>query len=698
MIVGMEKHPAEIDRLQLALRESEDRFSKIFNASPSMIVISAVEDGRHYAVNGTWLQTLGYERHEVIGKTAHEIGMWVRPEDRSQYIDAFKENGKLRDYEVQLKMRNGDIRIFSASCDATVFDSEPCLLTVFHDITNRKKSEEALRQVNEELERKVAERMRELQRQVEETNQARAELEESERRLIEANRMMSVVLDSLPVHVFWKDRDLNFLGCNRLFAQSAGYETADQLIGKSDYDCGWRKQAKMYRGDDMTIIISETSKLGYEEPQTTPDGDDIWLRTSKTPLRNAKGEVFGVLGIFEDITARRVAENALEEAKNEAEQANRAKSDFLTSMSHELRTPLNAILGFAQLLEHDPRTPLTDGQQDSVNHIKSGGKHLLGLINEILELAKIEAGHLELDMESVRPHDVFHDSASMTQALAEKYDITLHVPALEQQCPNIFVDRMRFKQVLLNLLSNAVKYNVQGGEVTLDCQATDGRLKILITDTGAGISPDGLKDLFQPFARLDHEDSEIEGTGIGLTITKQLVECMGGEIGVESELGQGTTFWVTFPISTDIADLTSDRSDFDGHKLVDAGHRGKVLYVEDDRANLVYMENLFGRFANLELLTAQNAEEGLEIAAAHQPDMIMLDISLPGMSGTDMLKTMKSNGCCKVSAIAISADAMPYHIEEGLEAGFDAYLTKPFDVGLLVQELERVFGAIEVTD
>jgi len=674
------------------LAACEDRFAKVFDASPSMIAISTVDNGHHYAVNEVWLKTMGYQREDVIGKTASELGVWLSPQDRERYISAFQASGQLRNYEHQLRTRSGEMRTFLTACDEILYDGKPRLLMVFHDITERKKSEEALLRVNEDLERQVAERTQELQRQFEATEQAKAELEESELRLMDANRMLSVVLDTIPVRVFWKDKDLKLLGCNRLYAMDAGFQNPRQMIGKSDFEMGWRDQAELYRADDLAVINSKQPKLGYEEPQTTPGGNEVWLRTSKSPLRNLEGEVIGLLGMYEDITVRKKSEKELERAKLEAERANQAKSQFLSSMSHELRTPLNAILGFAQLLEHDPGHPLLDAQKESVEHIKTGGSHLLHLINEILELAKIESGHLELDIESTKPEDVFYDTIPMAQALAEKRGLAFHIPALDQEWPNIMVDAMRLKQVLLNLLSNAVKYNVDGGEFTLSCDIGDTFLSIHVSDTGHGISPEGMKDLFHPFSRLDHQNSEIEGAGIGLTITKELVELMGGEISVKSVLGEGSIFSIKFPIANGGGAARIAPNESKQQKLEDVQYDGTVLYVEDNEANLLLMEGIFEQFPNLKLITAKNAELGMDIVKTVLPDFIMLDIALPGMSGTEMLKAVRTETDSRASIIAVSAHAMPHLVEEGLKAGFDAYLTKPFDIAKLVAELERVFG------
>ena len=443
-------------------------------------------------------------------------------------------------------------------------------------------------------------------------------------------------------------------------------------------------------------------KLNFEEPQTTPSGDVIWLRTSKIPLRNLDGEVFGVLGMYEDITNAKIVEHELKHARDAAEAANQAKSSFLSSMSHELRTPLNAILGFAQLMEYDPRHPLVDAQKESVEHIKSGGRHLLDLINEILDLARIEAGKVELQLEAVSPLEVFHEVVPLAMALAEKRSISLHTPALNSQAPAIIVDFTRVKQVLLNLLSNAVKYNVDGGSVTLDNETMDGHLRISVTDTGPGIPEAKQPELFKAFSRLGAEETSIEGTGIGLTITKELVEHMGGEIGVDSVVGVGTTFWVDFPLAdaTDapLAERDVDKT-FANGKVEDGGFDGTVLYVEDNAANMLFMESVFERFANLRLITATNAEDGMAMAKTQNPDMLLLDIALPGMSGNEAVRHLRQEaGFEKKPIVALSANAMQRDIQAGLDAGFDVYLTKPLDINLLMKELEKVFGKVVVED
>jgi len=688
--------------LEQDLKASEDRFSKVFDLSPNLIAISTVEDGRHYAVNKAWLETFGFSHDEVIGKTAMELGVWPTRGDRNAFVETFRKNNAVQDFQATLLTKAGEPRSFLISGTEVEFDHEPRLMLVFNDITARVKAEGKLQATLEELERQVSDRTQELQLQVQETKDVRNELLDSEQKLQETNRMLHLVLDAIPVRVFWKDKNLKYLGCNRMFAKDAGFANPRQVVGKTDHHMPWKEEVKLYNADDLKVMEVGVPQLNYEEPQTTSSGERIWLRTSKIPLRNIEGEVIGVLGMYEDITDAKKAEHELKHAKEAAETANQAKSSFLSSMSHELRTPLNAILGFAQLMEYDPGHPLVDAQKESINHIKTGGKHLLSLINDILDLARIEAGKVDLQMEMVQPNSLFQEVLPLTTALADKRGIRVHSPAVGKTTDSIKVDFTRAKQVLLNLLSNAVKYNNEGGEITLDSEVHNGCLRVSVTDTGDGIPAQKLPELFLPFSRLGAEETSIEGTGIGLTITKELVEHMGGEIGVESVVGVGTTFWVEFELSGDVEEIPAHNeggSNFLSGKVEDSGFDGTVLYVEDNAANMMFMESVFERFANLRLITATNAEAGIAMAKRENPDMLLMDIALPGMSGNEAVRKLREDGgFAQKPIVALSANAMKSDISEGLDAGFDAYLTKPLDITLLMEELEKVFGHLVIDD
>ncbi|MBF0266564.1 MAG: PAS domain-containing protein [Gammaproteobacteria bacterium] len=396
-------------------------------------------------------------------------------------------------------------------------------------------------------------------------------LKASENESISAQRMLETVLNAIPVRVFWKNIDLDYLGCNLPFAKDAGKQKPSDLIGLNDFDMSWKNEAEQYRKDDKIVIDKGKPLINYEERQTNSEGKEFWLQTSKIPLKDNNNKTIGILGVYEDITERKQIEINLKESekaacatKLEAERASKAKSEFLSSMSHELRTPLNAILGFSQLLRMNQDNNLTKMQLENVDEISNAGTHLLYLVNEILDLSKIESGHMELFLETVSLKDVITKSLPLIIPLADKRGITIRVfkediefdtQSLEQTDVIFEADFTRMKQVVINLLSNAVKYNKENGEIFIVCNFTENnRFKLAFTDTGIGLSDEQQENLFQPFARFNDDNKNIEGTGIGLVITKQLVEMMGGVIGLESKLGEGSTFWIEFSqndISTD---------------------------------------------------------------------------------------------------------------------------------------------------
>jgi len=390
------------------------------------------------------------------------------------------------------------------------------------------------------------------------------------------------------------------------------------------------------------------------------------------------------------VIERERAAKQLHASRNEADRANRAKSDFLSSMSHELRTPMNAILGFAQLLEHNLDRPLEKSQAESVNQILSGGEHLLALIDDVLNLAQIESGNFSMSIEATDSKEIVDDCLVIAKTLAKNREIEILDLRADTLLPPINIDATRFRQVLLNLLSNAVKYNHKGGSVTLTAEeSVAGTLRFSIADTGPGIPEENQNELFQPFSRLGLEATEIQGTGIGLTITKQIVELMGGGIGFESILGEGTTFWIDLPVAEGIV-VKDKKESFPVRKNVADIGKATMLYVEDNPANLKLMETLIGRMDNLHMLSAHTGELGLELATAHHPDVILMDINLPGIDGIQALHRLKESVETQdIPVIALTANAQPSEIEAGLNAGFHDYLTKPIRIGEVTAALEK---------
>jgi len=473
--------------------------------------------------------------------------------------------------------------------------------------------------------------------------------------------------------------------------------TRDELIGApfkdyfTDPDCAEAGIKK---------VLAEGKITNYELTARARDGKETVVSYNATNFYDRNRRLQGVFAAARDVTERKRLDQVLQEKNVElesatvvAEKANRSKSDFLSSMSHELRSPLNAILGFAQLMDSDSPPP-TPSQKESIGQILQAGWHLLKLINEILDLAKIESGKLSLSLESVSLGDVMAECQRMVEGEAQKHAVQMTFPRHEDPC-FVHADRTRLKQILINLLSNAIKYNREGGtvEVTL-ATAAPGRVRVRVEDSGHGLPPEKLAQLFQPFNRLGQEASGEEGTGIGLVVAKQLVELMGGDLGVESTVGSGSVFWFDLTSGAEPQLEASGAVEARAPSLSGVLKQLRVLlYVEDNPANLKLAQQIIARRSDLKLLSAVTGTLGIAAARAHQPDVILMDINLPDISGIDALAVLRKDpATAHIPVIAISANAMPHDIERGLQAGFFRYLTKPIKV---VEFMETVDTALE---
>lgn len=439
------------------------------------------------------------------------------------------------------------------------------------------------------------------------------------------------------------------------------------------------------------------------------DGSRLPVVVSVTALRDVKDVIIGYLLISTDNTARKRIEaeraqldqalqnrnDELETAKSLAEKANLAKSNFLSNMSHELRTPLNAILGFAQLIESGRPAP-TPAQQRNLEQILKAGWYLLELINEILDLALIESGKATLSHEPVSLAEVMLECRAMVDPQAQKRGIVMTYPHFEVPY-FVSADRTRVKQVLINLLFNAIKYNKPEGTVTVEYQPIPpGSIRINVLDTGKGLAPEQLLQLFQPFNRLGKETGTEEGTGIGLVVTKRLVELMGGTIGADSTVGMGSVFWFELSLTTAplLAIREAEHSTQALPQVSDGAPRRTVLYVEDNPANLELVEQLIARRPDLRLLSAADGNLGIEFARVYQPAAILMDINLPGISGLEAMKILRADPTtAHIPIIALSANAVPRDIDEALKAGFFGYLTKPIKVAQFMDTLDMALKA-----
>lgn len=542
---------------------------------------------------------------------------------------------------------------------------------------DRARAERRLVRARDELEARVAERTAELSSSNVALQAAWNEMEQRVRErtasLAETQTRLQAILDHTPAIVFIKDLESRMLMVNRRFEQLFGTSN-NEIAGLTSAAVNLPDAADRLHAEDSAVIESGTA-MQFEDYLVLPSGETRFLVATKFPLRDATGEMFGIGGISIDITERKLAEQAAKVAREEAERANAAKSEFLSRMSHELRTPMNAILGFAQLLEMEDLTP---DQRDAIRHILSGGDHLLDLINEILDIARIESGNLSLTSEPVLLRDQLRAALDLVQQLAADRKVRLELRA-QGDCVAL-ADRQRLKQVLINLVSNAIKYNRAGGSVTVTCERGLHAAQISVSDTGIGIPPERLAQLFTPFERLGAEQSGVEGTGLGLAVAKRLIEAMNGTIRVVSQPGHGTGFHLELPLAPVVRELPPSESAANGTTVGKAPPAAMftVLYVEDNLSNFQLVERLLRRIPAVNLLGAPNGLSGLEMARKHLPDLILLDVNLPDMYGRDVLLCVHADAQCEaIPVVVISANSSPGEVERLMTAGAAAYLSKP---------------------
>ncbi len=474
----------------------------------------------------------------------------------------------------------------------------------------------------------------------------------------------------------------------------------DELIGAPFKNCFTDPE---HAEAGIKRVLKENKVTNYELTARARDGKQTVVSYNATTFYDRDQNLQGVFAAARDVTERKHFDRELEKnnielekAKSAAEKANLAKSDFLSSMSHELRTPLSAILGFAQLIEAGNPAP-SPVQKRSLDQILQAGWYLLDLINEILDLALIESGKLSLSMEPVSLAQVMQECATMIEPQAHKRGINVSFPPFDI-LDSVYADHTRVKQVLINLLSNAIKYNCVNGTVVITCKEhTPGRLRITVADTGDGLSPEKIAQLFQPFNRLGQESMAEEGTGIGLVMTKRLIELMGGTMGLDSIVGKGSNFWIELNSTADKAKIDESQPIYFKQPEPTPGTALRtLLYVEDNPANLMLVENLIARRRDIHLFTAHDGNGGVTLARKTLPDVILMDINLPGISGIDALKLLRTDPItAHIPVVALSANAMPADIEKGLQAGFYRYLTKPIKVDEFMQTLEL---ALKFTD
>jgi PAS domain S-box-containing protein len=528
-----------------------------------------------------------------------------------------------------------------------------------------------------------------------------------------ASALQSAILTSASFSIIATDEKGIIQLFNRGAERMLGY-TSDEVVNRISPSDIHDPQEVTARAQELSLELGTTIAPGFEalaykashgiEDSYTltyirKDGSRFPALVSVTALRDGSGGIIGFLLIGTDNSVRTQIESERNDAMAAAENANRAKSDFLSGMSHELRTPLNAILGFAQLLASGSPPP-TPAQQRGLDQILKAGWYLLELINEVLDLALIESGKVTLSHEPVSLAEVMLECRAMIEPQAQKRGLSMTFPIFEIPC-FVKADRTRVKQVLINLLFNAVKYNRPGGTVAVECTPCDpGSIRIGVRDTGPGLAPAQLAQLFQPFNRLGRESGAEEGTGIGLVVTKRLVGLMGGAIGVESTVGVGSVFWIELSLTRapELAALEAAHVAQKPPQAQEGVPPRTLLYVEDNPANLELVEQLVARRADLRMMSATDAEQGIDLARSFLPEVILMDINLPGLNGIEAMQILRADpSTAHIPIIALSANAVPRDVEKGLESGFFGYLTKPIKVDRFMDALDIALRSAQAT-
>ncbi|OZY84768.1 hybrid sensor histidine kinase/response regulator [Cellvibrio mixtus] len=651
------------DNLEL-LRETVGRFQRIFNGSGYGFWEWNLQT-QHIEWSGGFWERLGYgaEDAESISDSA-KVLMYMHPDDHDYAIEATRQHlrtGKPLDVSYRIRTKAGDYIWTQVRADSLRDENGHATIMsgVNFDITEIKKVEAALRES-------------------------------------EARQVRIIQASSDGIWEWYADRG-GFHFSHRCW-ELLGYNDLDDVLTEGEDRLKiWRKH--IFPQDlpifDNALIehMAGRAPFDVEYRLISQQGDIRWIRGRGRAVFNEKGQPIMMSGSNMDITEIKRAEERVIQAKEQAEKANRAKSEFLSSMSHELRTPLNAILGYTQLFEYDGN--LRPQQINNVREIRKAGEHLLQLISDVLDLAKIESGNMTVSLEPVLVSRLISECFTLVQPQADAKGIRLMATLAEFNNTYVVADNVRVKQVLLNLLSNAVKYNHVGGEVEVRLDMQDGQqLRISVRDTGRGIPLQRQNEVFQPFNRLSAENSNIEGSGVGLVITKQLVEMMKGVLDFVSAEGQGTTFWIDFPVATEWNDepikKASTHKDY-APATLNVKRHCKVLYVEDNPTNVRLLQQIFERYPQLSLEIAEEAFLGIYKARSINPDLVILDINLPGMDGYEVLSVLKNDPTTSfIPVIGLSANAMPYDIERGRNAGFFDYLTKPVDIHKLIDVFNKL--------
>ncbi|MFD2671078.1 hybrid sensor histidine kinase/response regulator [Marinicrinis sediminis] len=658
-IIGITKDISERVYSSKRLKISEARNQAILDAALDCIVI-VDDEGKILEFNSAGEKIFGYRKDEVLGTYMKD--MLLPPYLREPYVkamDAYKQTGAHdilgKRMEVNFIRSSGEEFPVELAVTVVMVEEKPIFTAYIRDLTDKKLAETRIR---------------------------------------ETQAQYHSVVDTIKEVIFQTDEQGRWLFLNPAWEEITGY-TIEESLGQICLQYVHPDDREMNLKLFEPMLTGLKTECRHEIRYVTKKGGFRWVEIYAALNVDEHGAIKGTSGTLMDITERKKMEASLILAKEEAETSSRAKSEFLSSMSHELRTPMNAILGFAQLLE---LSDLSASQQQDIAEIMKAGNHLLDLINDVLDLSKIEAGKVSLSMEPVEVKELVMDCIALIQSTAAKRNVELVLSP--EKCRDIYVyaDYTRLKQTLLNILSNAVKYNVDGGKVYLRCGTTEqGRFRFWIEDTGQGMAEDQLKQIFEPFYRI-HPNSNVEGTGVGLSIAKRMMQFMEGDIGVSSQLHSGSTFWIELNYAR--SPLLEPRPDpyrltltyqEPNHALQPTLLPYTVLYIEDNKANMLLVQRIFEAYAHVRLICAPEALIGIELAEIEQPDLILMDIHLPGMSGLQAMRVLQSQPSTQhIPVIAVSANTMSKSIKQAEAYGFKDYITKPIDVPQLLEAITRI--------
>ena len=641
-----------------AMREGDARLQAVLDNAPSIIYVKDL-DGKFILVNRAFASLLRVSKEEIIGKTGHDLYP-------AKEADVFQANDRVAhaagmpvQCEEILRRKDGIHTFISSKFPLCNANGEAyALCGISTDITERKQAENELRQNKHELEAAVH------------TNQ--------------------LIMDNSRDVICTINAAGNFLTVSAACEALWGYKR-EELIGRAYIDLVYPDDIPK-TDQAATDIMAGRAVSDFENRYVRKDGSLVNVMWSAywSPADNI------MFCVAHDITERAQAASALAAAKAEADRASQAKSEFLSRMSHELRTPLNAILGFAQILQLDAKT---NGDQESADQILRAGDHLLELINEVLDISRIEAGRLSISTEPVEVGGVIRECIQLIGPLSEQRHVDLKTSDDEACEKYVLADRQRLKQVLLNLLSNAVKYNRENGRVAISCEpAEEKTLRLKVRDTGRGMTSQDLERLFSPFERLQADRTSTEGAGLGLALSKRLVELMGGRIGVESAPRKGSLFWIELPQT----EAPVQRLEHDGsagelalREDIDSAEK-TLLYIEDNLSNLRLIERIFEKQPRIKLLAAMQGGLGLDLAREHCPDLILLDVNLPDIPGAEVLRRLRGEKRTgDIPVVVVSADATARQIDRLMAAGATDYLVKPIEVKKFLRAVEKVLGPRE---